>query len=176
MNYLIDRKVLKTNDNKKELDLNGWLYIDCDNCSEISLDYKINVVSNGGIIVSNGDINIRGDIECSSGAHLTLLSLNKNIVIEGGVKQIDASLIAGGGQIKLMGKPDNTEELTVNGNIVMNTIENGPIKEGNLKRGLNLNYKNVLSAIPYKEDNSEEDRSELPLLMFDLVEDPEMLN
>jgi hypothetical protein len=58
----------------------------------------------------------------------------------------------------------------------MNTIENGPIKEGNLKRGLNLNYKNVLSAIPYKEDNSEEDRSELPLLMFDLVEDPEMLN
>lgn len=176
INYLIDRKLLKINENKNELDLNGWLYIDCDNCSEISLDYKINVVSNGGIIVSNGDINIRGDIECSPGAHLTLLSLNKNIVIEGGVKQIEASLIAGGGQIKLIGRPDNTEELTVNGNIVMNTIESGPIKEGNLKRGLNLNYKNVLSAIPYKEDNSEEDRSELPLLMFDLVEDPEMLN
>ncbi|MBR4328799.1 MAG: hypothetical protein IKP71_03025, partial [Candidatus Riflebacteria bacterium] len=176
MNYLVDSKLLKTNDNKKELDLNGWLYIECDNGSEITLDDKINVVSNGGIIVSNGDINIKGDIECSPDAHLTLLSLNNNIVIEGGVKQIDASLIAGGGQIKLIGKPDNTEELTVNGNIIMNTIENGAIKDGNLKRGLKLNYKNILSAIPYKEDNTEEDRSELPLLMFDLDEEPEMLN
>lgn len=176
MNYLIERKLLKTNDNKNELDLNGWLYIECDTGSEIILDNKINVVSNGGIIVSNGDLNIKGDIECSPGAHLTLLSLNNNIIIEDGVKNIDASLIAGGGQIKLFGKPDNTEELTVNGNIVMNTIEKGQIKDGNLKRGLKLNYKNILSAIPYKEDNSEDDRTELPLLMFNLDENVEMLN
>ena len=174
--YLIDKKLLKDNDNKKELDLNGWLYIECDNGSEINIDNKINVVSNGGIIVSNGDINIKGDIECSPGAHLTLLSLNNNIVIEDGVKQIDASLIAGGGQVKLIGKPDNTEELTVNGNIVMNTIEKGQIKDSNLKRGLKLNYKNILSAIPYKEDNSEDDRTELPLLMFNLDDNVEMLN
>ena len=58
----------------------------------------------------------------------------------------------------------------------MNTVEKGSIKDGYLKRGLKLNYKNVLSAIPYKDDNTEEDRSELPLLMFDLDDNAEMLD
>ena len=58
----------------------------------------------------------------------------------------------------------------------MNTLEKGEIKDGYLKRGLNLNYKNVLSAIPFMEDDTEEDRSELPLLMFDLSDNAEMLD
>ena len=174
--YLENNRLLKANGNKKDLDLNGWLYVDCDNGSEVVLDSKINVVSNGGIIVANGDICIKADIESSSDAYLTLLSLNNNIVIESGVKRVDASLNAGGGQLKLIGKPDNTDELTINGNIVMNTVEKGNIKDGYLKRGLKLNYKNVLSAIPYKDDNTEEDRSELPLLMFDLDDNAEMLD
>ena len=152
------------------------MYVDCDNGSEVVLDSKINVVSNGGIIVTNGDICIKGDIEASPGAYFTLFSLNNNIVIESGVKRVDASLNAGGGQVKLIGKPDNTDELTVNGNIVMNTIEKGNIKDSYLKRGLKLNYNNVLSAIPYKEDDAEVDRSELPLLMFDLDDNAEMLD
>jgi hypothetical protein len=173
--FFESKNLLKTNNNKSELDLNGWLYIECDKGTEIVLDKKLNVVSHGGIIVANGDITIKGDIECSSGAHFTLLSLDKNIVIESGVKRVDASLIAGGGQVKLLGKADS-DELTVNGNIVMNTLEKGEIKDGYLKRGLNLNYKNVLSAIPFMEDDTEEDRSELPLLMFDLSDNAEMLD
>ena len=174
--YLENNRLLNGSGNKKDLGLNGWLYVDCDNGSEIVLDKNINVLYNSGIIVANGDICIKGDIECSAGAHFTLLSLNKNIIIENNVKRVDASLIAGGGQVKLIGKPNDNDELTVNGNIVMNTIEKGDIKNSNLKRGLNLNYKNDLSAIPYKNDNTEEDRSELPLLMFDLDENAEMLD
>ena len=46
-----------------------------------------------------------------------------------------------------------------------------------LKRGLNLNYNNALSAIPAFDDgNIEEEHSELPLLMYGLTNNIKMLD
>jgi hypothetical protein len=163
---------------KNTLDLNGFIYLDCDGDIELTLD-KCQVKSHGGIILSQGNLLIKGDINSSSGAHLTLLALKGDITVEKNVQNIDASLIAGEGQVKLIGDARDSE-LTVNGNIVMKSVKRGNINTDEsirLKRGLNLNYNNALSAIPAFDDgNIEEEHSELPLLMYGLTNNIKMLD
>ncbi len=161
------------------LDLNGFVYLDLDSDDdsfELDLD-KIKVIRNGGIILSKGNIRIKGDINSEDKIHLTLLALTGNIIIERGVQNINASLIAGGGQVKLEGDAKDSE-LTVNGNIVMKKINRGNIKNDSsigMKRGLNLNYNNKLSAIPFNATQDSE-RTEESLLMFSLKDDLIMLD
>lgn len=163
-------------DNNK-LDLNGFVYLDNKEGVELEIN-KCEIMSQSGIILSNGNIRIKGDIisNTATDAHLSLLALNGSIIIERGVNKIDASLIAGGGQIKLEGDAKDAE-LTINGNIIMKKIPRGDVTkdEIGLKRGLYLNYKNELSAIPFY-DRPNDDRSEVPLLMFGIKDDLRMLD
>ena len=161
----------------KELDLNGWVYFDCANNELILNDLKN--MSQGGIIAKDGNITIKGNIKGSPGAHLSIIALNGSITIERGVENIDASLIAVGNSIKLEGN-ENEKKLYINGNIV---IGNLPSKNGKnvdtdkMKRGLFLKYNTDLSAIPFSNKYTvEEDKTESPLLMFNLNDNSKMLD
>lgn len=179
-NFLTFKGVLENN----ALDLNGWVYIDNknDEIKEINIgssDTDLKILSNGGIILSEGDINIKGNIKSSSESdpdsipHLTIMALNGDIKVDNSVERIDASLIAKNGQVNLKGSYSATSELTVSGNIVMkNTVEGDVADNEGLKRGLTLKYRTELSAIPY--NGGGEARSEKPLLMFNLKENPKM--
>ena len=161
----------------KDLDLNSWVYINNENGFEVSLS-GFNVISQGGIIVPQGNIVIKGDIKCNPGAHLTIIALNGEITIERGVNTVDASLIAGGGQVKLEGT-EKDRILTVKGNMVMKSIpsSNNQVDYSKMKRGLILSYNTDLSAIPYFKNkySIEDSKTELPLLMYDLKENIKML-
>ena len=164
--------------NNGSLDLNGFIYFDVD--ENISYDFevdKLKVMRNSGIIFSKGDIRIKGDIDSDPNSHFSLVTLNGNITIERGVKNINASLITKEGQVKLEGNA-NDSELNVTGNVVMKKIQKGNIKTDDsicIKRGMNLNYKEDLSAIPYNS-LPEDDRTEASLLMFGLKDDLKMLD
>lgn len=163
--YFKNKGLLEGND----LNLNGWVYVK-GGAGEVNIE-KYDVVSHGGIIVDGADICIKDNISCKNSAHLTILSLTGNIIIEDNVTKIEASLVAGGGQVKLNGRA-NLGQLEVKGNVVMKKIPRGNDSiNSKMARGLKLCYKDCLSALPDKEDD---DRSELPLLMFDLKENPKM--
>ncbi len=170
--FFIAKGLLKN----KDLDLNSWVYIENENAFEVKLN-DLKILSQGGIIVSKGNIVLNGNINCNSNAHLTIVALNGEITINSGVDNIDASLIAGGGQIKLEGT-ENDRKLVVNGNIVMKSIpcNNNQIDISKMRRGLFLNYNTDLSAIPWfpNKYNIEESKTELPLLMYDLKESIKM--
>ena len=173
--YLINKGLLK----KKDLSLDGWLYIDCDEGFEVVLK-DLNLLSHGGIIVSNGNVTLKGNIKSVSGAHLNIVALKGNITIERSVDTVDASLIAGGGQVKLDGN-EKDKKLNIKGNIVMKNIPCDNIKNRvdyeKMKRGLFLNYNTDLSAIPFSNKyNVEESKTELPLLMFNINEKTKMLD
>lgn len=170
--------------NEDRLDLNGWLFIDCD--SDKDLDININAcrpISQGGMIVANRgsgkiDIRIKGFID---GEHISLINLSGNIVIEKDVKKLNTSLIASKGQIKLEcdSNINIDDKLTIYGNMVMNNISKKLI-ENNTQRALFLDYNESLAAIPNQSNpDLEEDkllRTEFPLLMFDLKENYKMLD
>ncbi len=170
--------------NEDRLDLNGWLFIDCD--SDKDLDININTcrpISQGGIIVANKgtgkiDIRIKGFIY---GEHITLINLSGNIVIEKDVKMLNASLISSKGHIKLEcdSNISNNSKITIRGNMVMNNISKNYI-DHYTKRPLYLEYNESLAAIPEQDNpNLEEEklmRTEFPLLMFDLKENYKMLD
>ena len=162
----------------KDLDLNSWVYIDNKDGKEIKLK-DFNVVNHGGIILSEGDIVINGNIKSVNDAHFTIIALNGNIIVERSVENIDASLISANGQLKLEGD-EKDHKLTIKGNIVMKSISsnNNKIDYSKMKRGLFLNYNADLSAIPYFRNkyNVEESKTELPLLMFDLKDNTKMLD
>ena len=172
--YLKAKGLLKD----KNLDLNSWVYIENEIGKEISLD-NYTVLSQGGIIVSNGNIVLKGNLNCKPGAHLTVVALKGDITIEGSVENLDASLIAGGGQVKLEGSEKN-QKLKIKGNIVMKTISssNNKIDCSKMRRGLFLTYNPDLSAIPWfpNKYTVEESKTELPLLMYDLKENIKMLD
>ena len=165
--------------NKKDLSLNGWLYIDCNEGFEVKLN-DLNLLSHGGIIVSDGNVTLKGNIKSTSGAHLNIVALKGNITIERSVETVDASLIAGGGLVKLDGN-EKDKKLNIKGNIVMKNIPCDNVKNRidyeNMKRGLFLKYNTDLSAIPFSNRyNVEESKTELPLLMFNLKEKTKMLD
>ena len=162
----------------KNLDLNSWVYIENENAYEVKLnDY--NVISQSGIILSKGNIVLNGNIKCSSKAHLTIVALDGEITIERGVDCVEASLIVGGGQLKLEGD-EKDSKLKITGNIVMKNIpsNNNKVDYSKMKRGLFLNYNTDLSAIPWfpNKYNIEESNTELPLLMYDLKTTTKMLD
>ena len=162
-----------------KLDINGWIYVDCGDGTEVNLS-ELNVISQGGIILSNGNFVIKGDIKCESGAHLSLIALKGYITIERSVKRVDASLVAGDGYVKLIGEP-NDDKLNIKGNIIMKYIPSdsatNKIDYSKMKRGLYLEYNTDLAAIPFANKyNVEESKSELPLLMYDLKEKINMLD
>ena len=163
--------------NDKNLNLNSWVFFENEKAFEVRLN-ELNVVSQGGIIVSNGNIVLNGNINCNPGAHLTIVALNGEIIIERSVDTVDASLIAGGGQLKLEGS-EKDRDLMIKGNIVMKSIpsQNNNVDVLKMKRGLFLKYNTDLSAIPWfpNKYNVEESKTELPLLMYDLKEKMEML-
>lgn len=152
-----------------ELNLNGWVYVKSDSTLEININ-KCKVISNGGIIVDGGDICVKGDVQSVGGAHLTLVALSGKINIEAGVTNIDASLYAGGGQVRLLGKATDGD-LKINGNVVMKKINSLE----HLAAGCWINYKDELSALPDKVD-ADEDRSEKPMLMFSFKDNPKMFD
>ena len=159
----------------KDLDLNGWVYFDCGNNDLVLNDLK--VITQGGII-AKGNITIKGNIKSDSGAHLNIIALNGNITIERGVENIDASLIAEK-TIKLEGD-EKDKKLYINGNIVMGSIlsKNGKnVDTDKMKRGFFLKYNTDLSAIPFSNKyNVEEEKTEIPLLMFNIKENIKMLD
>ena len=169
----------KDDDKKIVLDFNGWIFVDNSGASEdkLTLDFnseypKTKVVSHGGIILQNGDIYINSDIN-SEGGHLTIIAKNGNIYINPSVKQIDASLVAGGGQVILEGDGKNQNKLTVKGNIVMKSIEIDNKKCKGLDRGMTLEYNTNLSVIPFTRKNNLDEKdylSEKSMLMFDIKE------
>ncbi len=152
-----------------ELNLNGWVYVKSDSTLEININ-KCNVISNGGIIVDGGDICVKGDVKAVGDAHLTLVALSGKINIEAGVTHIDASLIAGGGQVRLLGKATDGD-IKINGNVVMKKINSLE----HLAAGCWINYKDELSALPDKAKPAE-DRTEKPLLMFSFKDNPKMFD
>ena len=163
--YLTQKHLLKN----KELNLNGWFVVNIDSGESLEIN-EFKVISNGGIILTKGDINIKGDIKCQNNAHFTLVALNGSISIDENASQIDASLIAGGssGQVKLLGG-SNSHDLVINGSIAM-----GCLKDlDKLKRGAKLNYMEKLSVMPR---STNDENSELPLLMFDLKINPNLFD
>ena len=162
----------------KDLDLNSWVYIDNKNGKEVKLN-TLNIINHGGIILSEGDIVISGNIKSSNNAHFTLIALKGNIIVERSVETIDASLIVGGGQLKLEGD-EKDHKLMIKGNIAMKNIasNNNKVDYSKMKRGLFLKYNTDLSAIPCFPNKYivEESKSELPLLMYDLKENTKMLD
>lgn len=162
----------------KDLDLNSWVYIDNQNGKEVKLN-TLNIINHGGIILSEGDIVINGNIKSSNDAHFTIIALKGDIIVERSVETIDASLIVGGGQLKLEGD-EKDHKLMIKGNIVMRNIanSNNKIDYSKMKRGLFLKYNTDLSAIPSfgNKYTVEESKTELPLLMFDLKENTKMLD
>ncbi len=151
-----------------KIDFNGWIYVDNSdvNLDELTLNFSnAKLVSHGGIILSNGDIFIESDIKNPADGknHLTIIAEKGNVIIGDKVTQVDASLVAGGGQVILKGNG----KLTVNGNIVMKKLNSVDM----IKRGMELKYNTDLSVIPFtRKYNLGEGSSELPMLMFDIKE------
>ena len=168
--YLKFKGILKENN----LDFDGWMYLDNAEGIDFKLDFnKYKTITNGGIILSDGNISIKGNIESSNSSLFTIIALNGDINIESSATRIDASLISKTGQVIIEGD-GNTNELNITGNIVMKKIPSGDLK--GMKRGMNLNYNTSLSAQPYNKDANEKIRSEYPLLMIDLKNDVEMID
>ena len=183
------------NTSNVSLDLNGWLYIDNSDGAitpdiGLPLDFSqySSIVSNGGIILSDGNIVIESDIGTPStdlsnedysartspreDPHITIIALNGDIIVNGNVDTINASLVSANGQVILKSSTSN-KPLIVNGNIVMKQITGGKYNfRRNMVRGLKLNYLNELAAIPYVRDGNQ--RSEIPLLMLNIKENPKL--
>ena len=163
--YLTKKHLLKD----KELDLNGWIVVNTDSGESLDIN-ELKVVSNGGIILTKGDINIKGDIKSQNDAHLNIVALDGSIAIEEGANQVDASLIAGGrsGQVKLFGG-SNSHDLVINGNIAMSCLNDLE----KMKRGPKVNYIDKLSVMPHVTND---ENSEVPLLMYDLKIGPNLFD
>lgn len=184
-NFLKSKNILLT----EGLDLNGWLYIDSDELDddfELPLKFgNIKILSQGGIILSKGKICIEDNIPNDPSNHLTLLALGNqnskgNITIRSNVTEVNASLISKNGYVYL--EDDNNTNKKINldiyGNIVMHSIvansKKAIIEQAGLRRGLRLNYRPELSAIPDFNNKNEIDksRSEYNLLMFNISDNP----
>ena len=175
--------LIKGDDGKYKLDLNGWLYVNVTKSNESVILDKYSTCSQGGFVIGSQDggkanVRIKGNI---SGEHISIIVLDGDIVIENGVTHLDASLIAPNGQIKLECGSDilSNQNLEVNGNIVIKELTESNIKT-TFKRCLMLNYYEALAAIHGKDtpglSQEEVQKTEFPLLMFDLKEDIVMLD
>ena len=179
INYLKTKNILLA----EGLDFNGWLYVDTD---ELDEDFELPIkfgncklLSQGGIILSKGKIVIEEDILNDQNNHLTLLTLGNdgskgNIIIRNNVTEVNASLISKNGHIYLEDDNSRKVSLDVYGNIIMHDIglnsKKSIIEEAGIRRGLRLNFRPELSAIPdfNKKIEIDKSRSEYKLLMFNI--------
>ena len=183
MNYLKKKNILL----EEGLDFNGWLYIDSDDFDEeFELPLKFGnkkLLSQGGIILSKGKIIIEENILNDPKNHLTLLTLGNdnskgNITIRNNVTEVNASLISKNGHVYLEDDNSRKINLDVYGNIIMRDVglnsKKSIIEQAGLRRGLRLNYRPELSAIPNFNNSKEIDksRSEYNLLMFNIKDNP----
>ena len=160
---------------KDKIDFNGWLFINNESNNEFVLNLNNKkLVSNGGIILSEGNLRIKSDIksETNNGEknYLTIITLGENsdIIIDRTVEVLDASLVSKKGQVKLEGLGSD-KFLEINGNIVMKKIYKGEEGLFAMRRGAKINYNNNLSAFPFKA--SEEEKN---TLMYSLNDDPKV--
>ena len=175
INYLIKKNILL----EEGLDFNGWLYVDSDDLGEdFELPLKFGnkkILSQGGIILSKGKISIDENILNDLNNHLTLITLGKgNITIKSNVTEVNASLISTNGHVYLEDDNNRKISLDIYGNIVMHDIglnsKQAIIEKAGLRRGLRLNFRPELSAIPdfNRKNEIEKSRSEHKLLMFNI--------
>ena len=168
LKYLKTKGILVNN----ELNLNGWLFINNETDTDLTLNLKdITIVSHGGIILTNGNLYIKSDLKSSNNSFLTLVTLgdNKDIKIDEKVNNLCASLVSKGGQVVLKGR-GNIPPLNVYGNIVMKKIHQGEKGLEGMMRGVKLFYNTNLSAKPFKNSNEENN-----LLMINLNDNPKIL-
>ncbi len=170
MKYL-EAKGIAVNDN---IDFNGWLFIKNESNNEFVLNLNNKkLISNGGIILSEGNLRIKSDIKCfddNDKKYLTILTLGENadIIIEREVEQLNASLVSKGGQVKLDGVGSD-KYLEINGNVIMKKINKGDEGLNYMKRGVKIKYNNNLSAFPFKATEEEK-----MALMYNLNNNPKV--
>lgn len=158
--HLLDERELKLN-------LNGWIYVKSKGPISIS-EKSLTITSHGGIVLENGDIQIKAPITTDGGYILQLVALNGNIDVEAS-GDLNVALTAASnsgsdkGQVKLIGKPTSSR-VKILGNVAVKHIKS--VKD-HMARGLKIEYNPSLAALPnnMNEDNNEED-----LLMFALDE------
>ena len=151
----------------KKLDLNGWLHVKAPE-GKIVIDESLRLISHGGIVLDEGNIEIKNSVRADGGKFLlNLVARRGNILIDSSVNgELDVGLIAAGegsdaGQVKFAG-PGSSAPVTVNGNVAMQRIAAGTIA-GSCARGVMIDYAEELAALPQQ---SAEAGSEKPLLMF----------
>ena len=162
------------------LNPNGWIYLDSDELdSDFKLPLKFNkvqLISQGGIVLSNGNIYIKENIESKTPElFLTIVALKGDIIIKRGVNKIQASLVSKQGQVRF--EDDGGNPIEINGQIVMQNLGDGNKKadqDVGINRRLKLNYINELSAKPYKDTEVESEQSEKPLLMYYIKDNPKL--
>lgn len=183
MNYLKKKNILL----EEGLDFNGWLYVDSDDFDEeFELPLKfgnMKILSQGGIILSKGKIIIEENILNDPKNHLTLLTLGNdnskgNITIRNTVTEVNASLISKNGHVYLEDDNSSKINLDIYGNIIMHDVglssKKSIIEQAGIRRGLRLNYRPELSAIPDFNNSKDIDKShsEYSLLMFNIKDNP----
>ena len=151
----------------KKLDLNGWLHVKAPE-GKVVIDDSLRLISHGGIILEEGNIEIKSAIKADGGNFLlTLVARRGNIIVDSGVNgELDVALTAAGdssdaGQVKFVGV-GSSAPVTIKGNLAMQKIAAGTIS-GSCARGVNVVYAEALSALPQHSDDA---GSEQPLLMF----------
>ncbi|PKL49231.1 MAG: hypothetical protein CVV42_06805 [Candidatus Riflebacteria bacterium HGW-Riflebacteria-2] len=151
----------------KKLDLNGWLYVKAPE-GKIVIDESLRLISHGGIVLEEGNIEIKNAIKADGGRFLlNLVAKNGNILVDSSVNgELAAGLTAAGdrsdaGQVKFAGG-GSSSPLTVRGNVAMQRIAAGTVS-GSCARGVNIVYAEDLAALPQQFSEA---GSEQPLLMF----------
>lgn len=155
--------------------LEGWGYIKNKGDNPVEIPAISSVDGQGGLVIEpmnggNANIIIKNDIVERTG-HLTLLALKGNIGIAENVHHVDASLIAGGGQLILEGNEPNLE---IKGNVAMKVIDGNEGGLSKIGRGLKLVYNPNLSALPFCNDSTESSRSERDMLMYSIEDEPRL--
>ncbi len=151
----------------KKLDLNGWLHVKASD-GKIVLDESLRLISHGGIVLDEGNIEIKNSIRADGGKFLlNLVARRGNIIVDSSVNgEIDVGLTAAGessdiGQVKFAGS-GSTSPLTINGNVAMQRVAAGTIA-GSCARGVKIDFAEELAALPRQTADA---GSERPLLMF----------
>lgn len=163
---LLDRLRLEGYLQSNKLDINGWLYIKTK--ASIIIDKNLLLMSHGGLVFEQANVELKGSINCGSDKFLLhLVTLNGNIKIAEHVGgELYVSLVAAGnesntGQIKLIGT-NNSICPIIMGNVAMERLSKDGLNNYTA-RGLNIKYNKELAALPKKTSDN---MSEKSLLMF----------
>lgn len=119
------------------ISLSGIVYID----SDLELTKRTIIHSgNGGIIISGGDITIKGPISCQGNEPFTLLSIKGNILVETEGK-VDAALVALSGGVSLK------KTCEIYGLVAANSLE---IEESKNSESKSITYNRAFDPTNYE--------------------------